>query len=289
MTNFLLLLLLVSLGSGGGIAIKIGLTSFTPVLFIFLRFALATIVLSLFLDRNIFATLKRIQPKVYLVSLLAVANVVFFAFGIRFTSVIISSILYTLIPIIVGVFSHFFLKHRFKKNEIVGALIAFIGALFIVLAPLFENHVQGQTSFLGNLLIVGATVSFALYTVLLAPLQKHRSKNEMNLAFFTLTFVILLIGVIVMWVTKQPLVIAAPTTDSILSLMYSGILGTSFFYLLYQKIIEKGGPLYASLSFYLGPIAASVFSSLILGESLTPQLIFGGALTFLGVWLYGRK
>ncbi len=289
MTNFLLLLLLVSLGSGGGVAIKIGLTSFSPLLFTLLRFSLAILTLIPFLDRNIFRTLKTIHPKVYFVSLLAVANVVFFAFGIRFTTVIISSILYTLIPIIVGVLSHFFLKHRFKNNEIAGAFVAFAGALFIVLVPLFENHPEGQTSFLGNLLITGAISSFALYTVLLAPLQKGRSKKEINLAFFAVTFVLLLIAVAAMWITNQPLLASGITTQSTLSLLYSGILGTSFFYLLYQRLIEKGGPLYASLSFYLGPVTASVFSSIILGERLTPQLIFGGALTFLGVWLYGKK
>mgnify|MGYP001576600414 CR=1 FL=1 len=289
MTNFLLLLLLVSLGAGGSISIKIGLTSFTPVLFIFLRFALAIATLLPFLDRNIFITLRKTPRKVYLVSLLAVANVVLFAFGIRLTSVIVSSILYTLTPIIIGLLSHFFLKHRFKRNEIAGVLIGFIGALFIVLVPLFENHAQAQSSFLGNLILISAISCFALYTVLLAPLQKGKSKKEINLAFFSITFVLLLFGVITAWLTKQPLIIAGPSTQSILGLLFSGILSTSFFYLLYQRLIEKGGPLYASLSFYLNPIAASIFGAIILHERLTPQLIIGGGITFLGVWLYGRK
>lgn len=289
MTNLLLLLLLVSLGSGGSVAIKIGLASFTPVLFIFLRFTLAILTLLPFLDKNIFQTLRKTPIKVYLVSLLAVGNVVLFAFGIRLTSVIVSSILYTLIPLIIGVLSHFFLKHRFKSNEIIGALVGFIGALFIVLVPLLENHITAQSSFLGNLLIAGAISSFALYTVLLAPLQKGVSKKEINLAFFSITFVLLLCGVIVTWITNQPLIIAGPSTNSILGLLFSGVLSTSFFYLLYQRLIEKGGPLYASLSFYLNPIAASIFGAIILHERLTPQLIIGGGITFLGVWLYGRK
>lgn len=289
MTNFLLLLLLVTLGSGGGISIKIGLTSFSPIFFLFLRFSLAIVTLLPFLDKNIFQILRKTPRKVYLISLFAVTNVVLFAFGIRLTSVIISSILYTLTPIIIGVLSHVFLKHRFKKNEILGTFIGFLGALFIVLVPLFENHQQSQSSFLGNLLLVCAISSFALYTVLLAPLQKGRSKKEINLAFFSITFVLLLCGVAVTWITNLPLIIAGPSTQSILGLLFSGILSTSFFYLLYQRLIEKGGPLYASLSFYLNPIVTSILGAIILQERLTPQLMVGGGITFLGVWLYGRK
>lgn len=289
MTNFLLLLLLVSLGSGGGIAIKIGLTSFSPILFLFLRFTLAILTLLPFLNRNIFHILRTMPRKVYLVSLLAVGNVVLFAFGIRFTSVIMASIIYTIAPIIIGVFSHVFLHKRFKKNEIAGTFISFIGALFVVLIPLFEKHSTGQTSFVGNLLLVGAITSFALYSVLVAPLQKGRSKKEINLAFFVITFVLFIFAVAVSWITSQPLLISGPSTQSILGLLISGVLSTSFFYLLYQRLIEKGGPLYASLSFYLNPIVTSIFGAIILKEHLTPQLIIGGCITFLGVWLYGRK
>lgn len=289
MINFLLLLLLVSLGSGGSIAIKVGLTSFSPALFLCLRFALAILTLLPFLKRNIFHVIRHTPLKVYLVSLLAVGNVVLFAFGIRLTSVIVSSILYTLIPIMIGIFSHIFLKHRFKRNEVLGAILGLVGALSIVLLPVFEGKFHGGSSVFGNLLLLGAVTSFAMYTVLLSPLQKHRSKTEINFAFFFITLVLLTFSVLMGWGTHQKLILQGPTSESIYGLLFSGILSTSFFYLLYQRLIEKGGPMYASFSFYLNPIAASIFGALILHERLTPLIVFGAALTFLGVWIYGRK
>jgi len=289
MVNFFLLILLVSLGSGGGIAIKVGLTSFSPALFLCLRFALAILTLIPFLKKNLFHVLKRMPLNVYLVSLLAVGNVVLFALGIRLTSVIISSILYTLIPVMIGVFSHIFLKHRFRRNEIIGATIGLLGALSIVLLPIFEGKLNGGTSLLGNLLLLGAVMSFAVYTVLLSPLQKHRSKTELNFAFFFITLVLLTVSVLIGWGTHQQLILQPPTSASIYGLLFSGILSTSFFYLLYQRLIEKGGPLYASLSFYLNPVASSIFASIILNERLTPQIALGGGITFFGVWIYGRK
>lgn len=289
MINFLLLLLLVSLGSGGSIAIKVGLTSFSPALFLFLRFALAILTLLPFLKRNIFQVIRHTPLKVYLVSLLAVGNVVLFAFGIRLTSVIISSILYTLIPIMIGIFSHIFLKHRFKQHEVVGAILGLVGALSIVLLPVLEGKLHGASSLIGNLLLLGAVTSFAIYTVLLSPLQKYRSKTELNFSFFFLTLVLLFFTLVMGWGTHQKLILQGPSSASIYGLLFSGILSTSFFYLLYQRLIEKGGPMYASLSFYLNPIAASIFGTLILHERLTPLIVFAATLTFLGVWIYGRK
>jgi drug/metabolite transporter (DMT)-like permease len=289
MINFLLLILLVCLGSGGSIAIKIGLTSFSPALFLCLRFALAILTLIPFLKKNAIQTLIRIPTKVYLVSLLAVANVVLFAFGIRLTGVIISSILYTLIPLIIGIFSHIFLHHRFRKNEIMGALLGLIGALSIVLIPIFEGKSNINSGLIGNLLLLAAVTSFALYTVLLAPFQKARSKTELNLAFFFITFVLLFISVLISWATQQSLIISGPSIQSIFGLLFSGVLSTSFFYFLYQRLIQKGGPMYASLSFYLNPIAASIFGSIFLHERLTPFILLGASVTFLGVWIYGRK
>ncbi|QQR64337.1 EamA family transporter [Candidatus Roizmanbacteria bacterium] len=78
--------------------------------------------------------------------------------------------------------------------------------------------------------------------------------------------------------------------QQLLDLHFLATFGTvGFFYFYIKNLFQKGGPMYASLSFYLNPIAASIFGSIFLHERLTPFILLGASVTFLGVWIYGRK
>ncbi len=121
MTNVVLLLLVVLFGSLNSVSIKIGLQSFSPIFFTFLRFLIAFIIILPFLKQYKFFDFKK-SKKTYLISTFAVLNVALFAFGIRLTTVITSSIIATTIPVIVGIITHFYLGTRYKRKEIMEQL-----------------------------------------------------------------------------------------------------------------------------------------------------------------------
>lgn len=290
MSNLITLLVVVILGALGGISIKTSLHSFTPYLFLTLRFSLALLTLLPFVRWKTAKSLFKTKAlKLHAVSLLAVANVILFALGVQLTTIISTSVIYTLIPLMVGILTHLFFNKKFSKHEIIGVVVGLIGAVVVVLIPYFEGASSDIGSIEGNLLLLCATASFALYTVLLGGLHSNYSKKDVTLALFINALLVQLVVLVVTFLSGAPLLHSTPSTIHIVGLLFSGIMSTAIWYLLYQRLVSRGGAVYASFVFYLNPIAGAIFGSLILNEKITPTLLIGGAITFLGVWLYGRK
>lgn len=134
-----------------------------------------------------------------------------------------------------------------------------------------------------------AVLSFATYTVLSKPLQKNHHNGEIVSFFFFVTAIIMSILNLIELFAGHTIVTQAPLTPSVLGLIISATLGTALFYMLFQRLVSRGGPLYAAFFLYISPVASSILAMIFLGEKLTSGLLAGATLTFLGVWLYGRK
>ena len=288
MNPILLLLLFVVISSAGGVAVKIALESYPPVFFTLLRFAIATATIIPFLRKSpIFKPYQ--SSKLYIVSSLAVANVLLFAFGIQQSTIITSSIIYTAIPIVVGIISHVFLYRRYKRTELAGIGLGLAGALIVILLPVAQGSGAVGGTLFGNILLTLAMVSFALYGVLSQPLQKQYSKRDITGGFFILAAVTHATLVIINLLQKHPVLAGEPTVRATSAMIYSGVFGTTVAYLLHQKLIQKGGAELASFTFFLNPIASAILAVFLLGEHITPTLVLGASLTFIGVWLFNKK
>lgn len=99
----------------------------------------------------------------------AAANMLFFFHGINLTSPVDASIIMTVTPVIVLIFSFFILKEPITKNKLLGILIGGIGALILIL---YGNSSTGTSSFLGNLFVFINAACYGLYLVIAKPLMK---------------------------------------------------------------------------------------------------------------------
>lgn len=70
-----------------------------------------------------------------------------------------------------------------------------------------------------------------------------------------------------------------------LSLLAIAFLSLGASMMLYFWVIQRIDVMQASLSIYLLPVFGVLFSSLLLHEKITPQLLLGGALVFAGTFL----
>src|SRR3989344_3613781 len=114
---FILLMLASIAGSGMTVMGKIALKEFPPFSYNLVRFSLASIfLLPLFLREK--PNFTKISYQVFLHSLLATANVILFAFGVRYTTANIAGNLYSTVPIFVAIFAYFLLKEKFSKLKI---------------------------------------------------------------------------------------------------------------------------------------------------------------------------
>ncbi|MFH4963514.1 DMT family transporter [Gaetbulibacter sp. M235] len=142
-----------------------------PSSFVFIRLLFAT---PLFWILNTFVVKERVAksdiPRLVLCGLLGAAtNQLLFFHGINLTSPIDASIIMTVVPVIVLVFSSLLLKEHITKNKLLGIIIGGIGAITLIL---YGSKVAGSSSLLGNLFIFLNATSYGLYLVFVKPLMK---------------------------------------------------------------------------------------------------------------------
>ena len=99
----------------------------------------------------------------------AATNQLLFFHGMNLTSPIDASIIMTVVPVLVLVFSALLLKERITKNKLLGIVIGGIGALALIL---YGKNATGSSSLLGNLFIFLNATSYSLYLVFVKPLMK---------------------------------------------------------------------------------------------------------------------
>src|SRR3989344_7116787 len=128
-----LMLLLIAAVFGGGLPVmgKLALTQIPPFTFTLIRFSLTLGVLGLFLFKkenrfNIF------DKKLLLITMLAIGNVILFAYAINTVSIIVSQIVYTSGPLIAAVESYYLLNEKFSLKKVLGIIIGFLWILLVI-------------------------------------------------------------------------------------------------------------------------------------------------------------
>lgn len=140
-------------------------------------------------------------------------------------------------------FAMVILKDKLTKNKAIALAFGIVG----VLACADFSKGTNLTSVLFG---VFAAVSFSLYTVLSKRfIQKYGAMVQSSIVFVTGS-VVLLIALLVMKVDLTPQF----DLKTVGILCYLGLLVTGVGYACYFKALEKGGPIMASLAFFIKPI-----------------------------------
>ncbi len=280
--SLFLIIFIAFIGGGMSPFIKVSAKEIPPIFFTLLRFILAgAILFPLAIKKLDIRKLK--NPKVLaLISIFGTGNVAISVFGIKLTTASISQTLYAVVPLIAGLLSYFILKERLSSKKLFGMLIGFLGVVLIIFLPVWGKGSPFSGNLLGNLLVMVAIVSFSFYTVLSKKFQKDYSPLALTSAFILMTILTQAI-ISPIEFKSNPLWWQHISMMAIIGLLYVGIIGTAFYYLLYQYAIKRATPVVASMVLYLQPIFSFVWAFFLLGEKLTASLIFGVILTFIGV------
>lgn len=281
-----ILFLLIANFVGGAILplfIKLGVNEVPPITFTTLRFIIAFLItLPIFIKYLGFKTIKQNTKWVFINSVFFTLNVGLFSVGIQYTNVIIGQILYAFVPIIVAFLSYFLLKERITRYEVVGSIIAFSGLLFL-LSQSFggQENIFGRP--LGNLIIMAAVISWAFYIILSRKISYSSSQISISFANFSVAAVMLSV-LIPFDLQVRPFSASEISPLGIISLFAVGIASVVFIFLL-QAGIKRTSAFIASLFTYVGPLSAAVTAVPFLGEKITINLVLGGLLILLGVFL----
>ena len=279
---FLLVTIVAILASVTGVFGKIALFEIPPLSFTFLRFFIAALILLPFSFQYL-KKFKRKDLKLVWLSLLASANVVLFAFGIRYTTVDTSAIIYSTVPIISAIFSYYLLGERFGVKKIIGIVTGFAGVSFVVLLPVISQDYHAGSLY-GNLIIVVAAVSISLYWVISKIFQSAYSAHEMN-SYFIFTSVCILFFLSTFDLLQSQSWWTSVSWKAYVALAIVGVC-TALTYYVAQVVVKKVTPTLASMSMFLQPFATFILSFYFLSETLSLAFLFGTALSLLGIWIY---
>ncbi len=199
----------------------------------------------------------------------------------------LAAILNATVPLFVIVIAPLFLPdEHVTLNRVVGLAVGFAGVL-VLFAP--DLGVLEGNNLLGWLALIGSSVSYALGNV-------YAKRNVTGLrpmipALFQVTFALAISAVLAL-VIERPIGRVPVTRDSLFAVVWLGVLGSGFAYLLYFRILRDWGATRTSLVAYLLPVFG-IALGVLLNEPVTPNRILGTLLIIGGVALvnsrYGKR
>ena len=259
-----------------------------PYAFILLRVIGASILfwtVSLFIKTE--KIYKKDWPRIILCSFLGmVINMLAFFKGLELSTPVNSSVMITLSPIIVFIFSAILLKEKIESMKAFGIASGFVGALILVLYTA-KTGVNAPNIPMGNFLFIVNSFAYGLYLVLVKPLI-----SKYNI--ITLLKWLFLLGVIM----NFPVTLSQfsevewtnlPLKEAIIPMAFV-VIGTTFFtYLFNAYALTKLTASSVSSFIYLQPIVGIVFAISTKSDSLTLISVVGMILIFIGIYLVTKK
>jgi drug/metabolite transporter (DMT)-like permease len=279
-----LLLAVLFLGTNP-VAVKVAVAEFPPMPFVAMRFTLAGLLL--------FVLVALLEPREGrpgrrdLLSLAAVglvgvgANNVAFTLGVSMTTASETALIYAAVPIWGILLGLALGLERPTRWGILGVCLAFLGVAVVVYGGL-----TGNTSLLGNLLVVVATVCWGSYAVLSLPLLRRHS--PLVVASYTMLF-----GGLGALPLALPGFLDAGWVEASAraweALAYSTLLVAAFGFWAWQRGVSQVGANRVLVYQYLITLVGVAAGVMLLGESLTANKVLGGAVILLGVYLARRR
>lgn len=240
-------------------------------------------IMIIFQRRELKKTNKKKLPWCSLFLVALFNNAIPFAF-IAMSELKISSSLASVInattPIWTVVIGSVFFLVRVSIRQWLGIALGFVGVLILL-----NLDVKGllTENFIGVGTMLAATFCYGLG----AQLARRRLKEiSIMIVSFTTLLISTFISLVVMISTKEPLNMSSiSSVETILSLIGLGVFGSGFAYLLYYYMVKEGSAEFASLVTYIVPITAMLWGYLLLGETISTNMIVGLLFVFAGVYM----
>ena len=272
------------------IALKIGGGAFAPLQLTFLRFAIGGLFLLPFAMRDRARRVRAGAPRLTggdlaFCALLGIVGIVvsmtLFQLSVQHSNANLAAVLISVNPVFTMVFAHFVAGERFTGRKALVLAICLAG-LALVATPW---RLAAGNSARGLLYGLGASVAFGLYTAL----SRRRIARIGGMTLNALSF---LLGsaaeLALLWLRGDP-VLRGIGPDSLGVLAYVSLVVTGFGYYSFLRAVEVSGPSSASYAFFIKPGIATLLAWLVLGESITWNIVLGIVLIVAGFTAGSRR
>ena len=284
LTDYILLIVLALIWSSAFFNIKIATYSFGPVTIAFLRIffgAIPVVALCLYKKIKIEAFSKDWQW----FALIGMVNLVipFFliAYGVQKVQSNLAAILMASTPLSATVLAHFFTSNeKINLTKTFGVLLGFSGIVFLF----SDNILINENNFFSALIIFFASTFYVIGGLL--TLKISNKKNENVTASILIWATLFLIPITVF--TEQPWNLN-PSMESIISVIYLGVVATGLAWLLRFRILINNGLVFQAQVAYLIPIFGIILSYIFLKEIITPKVLVAVVAIIIGIYFVKKS
>ena len=281
--DYFFLTLLALIWASAFFNIKIATYSFGPVTIAFLRVLFGSIpVLLLCYYKNI--KIEAFSKDWHWFAMIGFINLVapFFliAYGVKSVQSNLAAILMATTPLSATVLSHFYTKNeKFNLIKTFGVLIGFFGVIFLF----SENLLINENNVFSALLILLGSTCYVVGGLLTLKISKKKNENVTGSILIWATIILIpLVSFI-----EQPWQVI-PRTDSLISVIYLGIVPTGVAWLLRFRILKNNGLIFQAQVAFLIPIFGVILGYIFLKELITIKVLISLIAVSIGIYLFGK-
>ncbi|GMQ57641.1 DMT family transporter [Vallitalea sediminicola] len=269
-----LLFIVAIIWGSGFIASKIALNmGATPILILTLRFLTAAVLLSIIFFKHLKTISKSDIIGGFIVGLFLFLGFIFQTFGILYTTPSKNAFLTGVNVIIVPFLCWILYRKKPPIKSFLSAIICFAGIGLLTL-----DMATGVN--LGDILTLICAVFFALHIVFNGHYSKKISPIKLSIIQMYIAFILSLLCFIVMDIRTVELNI---TLNAILAILYLGIFCTSIAFFIQTYAQKKVPANKAAIFLSTESVFGTIFSVVLLKESLSIKLILGCIVIFIAI------
>jgi drug/metabolite transporter (DMT)-like permease len=202
--------------------------------------------------------------------------------GTKLSTAAAGALITSATPAFIVLFAGWVLHERASRRQWMGLAIATIGVLIVSLLDNQPATDEATNPLLGNLLLIVAAVSWALYSVLVR-------LNSQKYTALAITVAVTALGIPIVApvaaIELQTQTIGPLSLPAIFGILYIGIGSTAIAFFLWNKSFELLDAATASLFFFAQPVVGTLLAAIFRGEQLGWSFFVGGALILLGALL----
>lgn len=273
-----------SIWGGMYVVSKVVLEIIPPFALVSLRLVLGALTLAVIL-------LLKSFPRISWMQLFQILGVGFVGYGMslslqflgtKLSTAANGSLVTSATPAFVLLFAWLLLHEQITSRRLIALTLATLG----VIAVIDPRTAQLDPAlFLGNLFLIGAAVTWALYSVLVR-------KVTQNIDVLLFSFVAFIGGLPVTlpagaweWSTVG---VGEITLGVVGGVLFLGVISTALAMVLWNTAFAYLDASLASLTFFAQPVVGSLLGWLFLGETITPLFLLGGVLIGVGLIVSSR-
>lgn len=261
---------------------KVVLDSISPWLLLEMRFILAFITLGVICYyQNAWKINKKDLLPIAIIGLVGYTGSIGLQFvGTKLSGAAMGSLITSASPALISFFAFLILKEKINNRKIISLLLATMGVFVVIGLP---NGNTDYGAYYGNIILVGAAITWALYTVL-SKVQTNKYSSLTVTTWATVFGVIFTIPfTLVEQINKTTFL---PSNIWIwMGVLFLGSVSTAGAFYLWNKGFEYIDTSTGSLFFFLQPLIGTIFGYFLLNEKINPSFYIGSVLIVLAVYL----